>query len=209
MKGWLAAAAAVLCAACATVEDTAEPPKPRPVVTAPHAEVTPPAPAPAVPQPGPERSVPAEPRISETEMLLADFERLRRLPPADLAREQDAARQAFGATRSDAARVRLAMVWTVPGTAPADEQRALEHLEPLLRNTAAPLHSLAFLLSSYIQEQRRLATLVQGLQQNAQTLQQNNQTLQQNVHALQQKLDALRTLERSLTERGEPAPRRR
>jgi hypothetical protein len=33
--------------------------------------------------------------------------------------------------------------------------------------------------------------------------------LQQNLLSLQQKLDALRTLERSLTERGESAPRRR
>ena len=101
------------------------------------------------------------------------------------------------------------MIGTVQGAAPGEETRALDMLDPLVKNPAAPLHGLAFLLSTYIQEQRRLSALAQGLQQNVQGLQQNNQTLQQNVHALQQKLDALRTLERALSERGEPAPRRR
>jgi hypothetical protein len=125
----------------------------------------------------------------------------------ELARELDAARLAFTQTRSDASRVRLAMIATVQGA--GDETRALEMLDPLVKNPSAPLHTLAFLLSAYIHEQRRLSVLAQGLQQNVQGLQQSNQTLQQNVHALQQKLDALRTLERALTERGEPGPRRR
>lgn len=142
-------------------------------------------------------------------MLLADYERLRRLPPAEVAREQEAARQSFHQARSDAARIRLAMTVSLPGSPPAEELRALELLDPLVKNASAPLHGLAFLFSTFIQEQRRLASLVQGLQQNLQGLQQNNQALQQNVHGLQQKLDALRTLERSLSERGEPAQRRR
>jgi prefoldin subunit 5 len=50
---------------------------------------------------------------------------------------------------------------------------------------------------------------LQGLQQNNQGLQQNVQALQQNVQGLQQKLEALRTLERSLSERAEPVPRKR
>jgi cell division protein FtsB len=78
-----------------------------------------------------------------------------------------------------------------------------------VRNATAPLHGIAFLLASLIQEQRRVSAQLQALQQANQSLTQNNQALQQNLHGLQQKLDALRTLERSLTERGEPAPRRR
>jgi hypothetical protein len=152
----------------------------------------------------PERTVLPEPSSAET--LLGEFERLRRLSAPDLAREQDAARQAYAQTRSDAARVQLAMALTAPG-APSGE--AVELLEPLVKNPAAPLHALAFLLSVHIQEQRRLIAQLQGLQQNNQGLQQNVQTLQQNVQGLQQKLDALRTLERSLSERGEPAPRKR
>ena len=163
----------------------------------------------------PPSTVPREPpvvvesRASEVDALLADFVRMRRLSASELVREQEAARQAFAQTRSDAARVKLAMTSSVPGSAAADDGRALELLDPLVKNPGASLHSLAFLLAAYIQEQRRLSSMAQGLQQNLQGLQQSNQSLQQNVHALQQKLDALRTLERSLSERGDPAPKRR
>ncbi|MGZ5256439.1 MAG: hypothetical protein ACXWC0_02250 [Burkholderiales bacterium] len=151
----------------------------------------------------------AEPPQATADMLLAEFERFRRLSAADVAREQEAARQAFAQTRSDAARVQLAMALSVPGSGAVDETRALDLLEPLAKNPLAPLHGLAFLLSTHIQEQRRIVAQLQGLQQNNQGLQQNVQVLQQNVQGLQQKLDALRTLERSLSERGETPPRKR
>lgn len=202
------AAALVTLAGCASVDEPPPlvEPQPAPPATAerraPIAKVVPapvpsPAPAPAV-KPAP--PAPQLTRASEVETLVTEFERLRRLPAAELAREQDSARQAFNQTRSDAARLRLVMALAAPPT-PASEG-ALELLEPIARNPAAPLHALAYLMASYIQEQRRLASQVQGLQQNV-------QGLQQNVQALQQKLDALRTLERSLTERESGAPRRR
>ena len=162
--------------------------------------VAPPVVEPEPPEDPPLLRLPV-PRVNEVEMLLTEFERLRRLPAAEIAREQEAARQLFNQTRSDNARVRLAMTMTVPGIGGNDEGRALDLLDPLVKNPTAPLHGLAFLMAAYLQEQRRLATQVHGLQQNA-------QGLQQNVQALQQKLDALRTLERSLSER-EAAGRRR
>jgi hypothetical protein len=125
---------------------------------------------------------------------------MRRMSAPELAREQELARQAFNHSRSDAARVRLAMALGAPG-GPGSEA-ALELLDPVVKSAAAPLHGLAFLLASYIQESRRLALQLQGLQQNV-------QGLQQNVQALQQKLDALRTLERSLSEREAGGARRR
>jgi hypothetical protein len=151
-----------------------------------------PAPVAKPPPPPPEVA-----RLKEIEALLSEFERLRRVPPADIAREQEAARQVFNQSRTDGARMRLAMALAMPGV-PGTETTALELLEPLVKNPTLSLHGLAFLLASYIQEQRRLASQLQGLQQNV-------QGLQQNVQALQQKLDALRTLERSLTEREPPA----
>jgi hypothetical protein len=151
----------------------------------------------------------ADPDTKVVQTLLAEYGRLRRLTAPDLAREQEAARQAFAQSRSDAARIQLAMTLTVPGGAANEEARALELLEPIVKNPTAPLHGLAFLLTAQIQEQRRLIAQVQGLQQNNQGLQQNVQALQQNVQGLQQKLDALRTLERSMSERTEPAPRKR
>ena len=208
----LALAAVLLSlSACATVpeedapESAAEAEKPAPVAPRPvppaKVAVAPPVAPPVTPDVKPPPTAPQLYRPSELETLLTEFERLRRLPAAEVAREQEAARQAFNQTRSDAARVRYAMTMTVPGTAGNDEVRALDLLDPLVKNVTAPLRGLAVLMSAYIQEQRRLASQVQGLQKN-------EQGLQQNVHALQQKLDALRTLERSLSER-EAAGRRR
>ena len=197
------AASLLALSACATTTEEGEAPeasaeaaKPaKPPRADPPAKV---AVAPPVLEPDPPEEPPPlrllVPRVSEVELLLTEFERLRRLSAAEIAREQDAARQAFNQTRSDNARVRLAMTMAVPGIAGNDEIRALDLLDPLVKNPTAPLHGLAFLMAAYIQEQRRLATQVHGLQQNA-------QGLQQNVQALQQKLDALRTLERSLSER--------
>lgn len=169
--------------------------KPAPVDVARPAPDVPPLPVPEV--------VPPVKVSSEVEGLIGDFQRIRRLPAAELAREQETARQAFSQSRSDAARVRLAMAIAIPGGPAGEDARALELLDPLVKNPTAPLHGLAFMIASYIQDQRRLATQLQSTQQNV-------HGLQQNVQALQQKLDALMTLERSLTERGEPgAPRRR
>jgi hypothetical protein len=193
--GSIAAALLVALAACAVFEEPQKdppPPPPEPVVE------REPAPPP-VAQPKPPS--PQVLRMIELDGLLTDFERLRRLNPGELSREQDSARQAFNQTRSDAARIRYAMALAVPGATGA-ETGALELLDPLVKNPAVPLHGLAFLLAAYIQEQRRLASQVQGLQQNM-------QGLQQNVQALQQKLDALRTLERSLSERDAVTPKRR
>jgi hypothetical protein len=138
-------------------------------------------------------------RMMELDAILSDFERLRRLSPAELAREQEFARQAFSQMRTDGARIRYAMALGAPGTS-GGENTALELLDPLVKNPTVSLHGIAVLLAAYIQEQRRLTSQLQGLQQQT-------QGLQQNVQALQQKLDALRTLERSLTEREAATPK--
>jgi type IV secretory pathway VirB10-like protein len=194
--------AAAAFSGCATVDEPAPEPE-----TAPAAKRSPPAkvvPAPAPPPPvtvsPPVAPRPQIARASEVETLITDFERMRRMGAPELAREQELARQAFNQSRSDTARVRLAMVLGAPG-GPGSEA-ALELLDPVVKSAGAPLHALAFLLASYIQESRRLALQLQGLQQNV-------QGLQQNVQALQQKLDALRSLERSLTEREAGSARRR
>ena len=194
------------CAATPEAEPQAEAEAPTVAVAPPVVKPQPPVVKP--PAREPQKPAPVtEARSSEVDVLLADFERMRRMSPSELAREHDAAKLVFAQTRSDASRVRLAMIATLQG--PGEEARAMDLLDPLVKTAGATLHGLAFLLNAYIQEQRRLAVLAQGLQQNVQGLQSSNQTLQQNVHALQQKLDALRTLERALSERGEPAPRRR
>lgn len=115
--------------------------------------------------------------VSDSESLLMYFEYVRKLSAADLAKEHDTARQLYARTHSDFNRVRYAMLLSVPGSAFSDDARALEALEPLLKNLDAALHNLAFVVSAQIQEQRR-------------------------GQGLQQKLEALKSLEKSLIERG-------
>ncbi|MCW5603283.1 MAG: hypothetical protein KIT18_01860 [Burkholderiales bacterium] len=124
---------------------------------------------------------------SEHERLLDYYARVKVMPVAELGREHDNVRHAYTASRSDFDRMRLAMILTLPGTAPGNQARGLELLDPLVKNRRASLHGLALLLWGHVQEQRRLESSVQSLQQNSQ--------------ALQQKLDALRSLEKSLIER--------
>lgn len=201
-----AALAALVFAAggCASVEETAVPPEPampppQVVVVQPTPPVEakpPPTPEPVTPPVTPQPS-----RASQVETLIAEFARLRRVQGVELVREQEDARREFNQTRSDSARIRLAMALAIPGGGTNDEVRALELLDPLVKTPGASLHALAFLMSSHIQDQRRLMAQVNGLQQNV-------QGLQQNVQGLQQKLDAIKSLERSLSGRGEAARRR-
>ena len=144
-------------------------------VVAPEATPAPPAP-PETTEPAAKVQTPRAPVPSQNDNLLGYFAYLRKLPGPDLAREHDTVRQSYTAARSDYARVRYAMVITVPGTAFYDDARALEALDPLLKNQNAELHNLALLINTQIQEQRK------GL-------------------ALQQKLDALRSLDKDMLER--------
>lgn len=157
------------------------------VFKAPEAE--PPA-APAEPEMPAEPEVPVPPPavepvrpiapVHESERLLDYFRQVRKLGGVELGREHETVRVAYLRTRSDFDRVRLAMVLSLPETALNDETRALELLEPMVKNQSSPLHGLASLLHTFVQEQRRLEKSVQGMQQ---------------------KLDALKVMERNLIER--------
>ena len=118
---------------------------------------------------------------SDTESLLLYFQHLRKLPGAEFGREHETARQAYTRARTDFNRVRFAMVLSLPNSAFTDDGRALELLEPVAKSPGARLQGLAQLLSSSLQEQRKLNASVQGLQQ---------------------KLDALKSLERNIIERS-------
>jgi hypothetical protein len=125
------------------------------------------------------------PRASnDSASLLLYFEFVRKLPPAEFAKEHETVRQLHATANSDFVRVRYAMLLSVPATPVSDDARALEVLDPLVKNTNRGLHALAFTLSAQIQEQKR-------------------------SQALQQKLDALMSLEKSLLERDPGAAKRR
>ncbi len=112
----------------------------------------------------------------EAESLLMYYEYVRKLPTAERVKDYETARQRFMKSRSEFNRMRYAISLSVPGTSFNDDARALDTLEPLLRNQHAVLHSLAYMVGTQIQEQRR-------------------------GQDLQQKLEALKSLEKSLIER--------
>lgn len=120
--------------------------------------------------------------IGESEQLLSYFERIKRLPSGELAKELESVRIAYGRISSDFNRISYAMLLALPGTSFMDDGRALELLDPLVKRGEASLRGLAFLLVNFIQERRRIAG---------------------DLNAAQQKLDALRSLERNLIERDQ------
>jgi len=130
-------------------------------------------PAPWVPASAPQPA-------SDAESLLLYFQHLRKLSAPELGREHESARQGYNRARSDFNRLRFAMVLSLPNATFNDDGRALDLLEPVARNSSARLQGLALVLSTHLQEQKRLSASVQGLQQ---------------------KLEALRSLERSMIER--------
>lgn len=122
-----------------------------------------------------------ESRGDDAARVLMYYTQVRQLSGAELAREHEAARRALVKSRSDANRVRYALLLTLPGAPAGEEPRALELLEPVARSSDSTLRGLAALMMTFLQEQRRLETSAQGLQQ---------------------KLDALLTLERNMTRDG-------
>lgn len=145
------------------------------------------APAPAIEEAAP---VPETAPVGEADLnrLLGYFRHVKRLGGSELVREHDNVRSAFARSRSEFDRLRLAMVLALPGTPVSDEARALELLEPVVKNQNSDFHGLALLLNSFLQEQRRLGAA---------------------VHSMQQKLDALKSMERSLIERDGAGAKRR
>lgn len=119
-----------------------------------------------------------ESRGDDAAKVLAYYAQLRQLSGPELAREHEAARRALAKSRSDANRLRYALLLTLPGAPASEEPRAQELLEPVTRNGDSALRGLAVLMTGFLQEQRRLETSAQGLQQ---------------------KLDALLTLERNMS----------
>ncbi len=113
--------------------------------------------------------------------VLAYYTQVRQLTGHELAREHESARRALAKTRSDANRLRYALLLTLPGAPATEEPRAQELLEPVTRSNDVALRGLALMMMASLQEQRRLETSAQGLQQ---------------------KLDALLTLERNMTRDG-------
>lgn len=179
-----AMASAWLLAGCAPMEP-AKTPVDAPAVLTTADTPAPPAPPPepvAPVEPPPAAAKEARPPADDVERLLSYFERLKRLPGAELAKEHEAARLAHGRAASEFNRISYAMTLALPGTTFNDDARALELLNPLVKKSENGLRPLVVLLTTFIQERRRLGG---------------------DLAAVQQKLDALKSLERTLIERDQ------
>ena len=187
-----------LLAACA-----APPPAPVPAAAAPVVQIQP-EPLPVTPVPVPQIVIvqsppqalapqpaagphPAAPHVNQEEpqalSLLVDLQRYAVEAGEDLRRELAAANLALTRARSDANRIRLAMLLTLPTAGPPDDARALSLLEPVVGRggNASPMKQIASLLYAQISERARSV-----------------REEQRKTAAAQEKLDALRAVERSL-----------
>jgi hypothetical protein len=185
-----AVATFVLIAGCATPPPPrAEPaPMPAPAVVEPKPE-----PAPVVVEPPPpvviiQQAPPAAPPpVNEEEQqaiaLLADLQRYAGESADDLRRELAAANQAVNRARTDANRIRLAMLITMPAAGPPDDSRAIALLDSVIGKGAgtSPVKQLAVVL--YLQIAERARGVTEEKKKTA---------------AAQEKLDQLRAVERSL-----------
>jgi hypothetical protein len=168
------------------------------------AETQPPAPVRTVPVPAePETTVPTEPvRTVPTEPpppppptveaeearqvadLLSYYQRVAGLGLEDQKRELATATQSFNRDRSNGSRVRLALVYAIPGTALQDDARAAQLLEPIASGGGA-LRQFAGLVHTQVSD--RLKT-------------------QKRADQLKDQMEQLRAIEKQLIERGTQAP---
>ena len=123
------------------------------------------------------------PEDLELVALLSDLQRYGGLAPDDVRRELNAMTQTLARQRSDANRIRLAVLYTMTRGNPQDDQRALQLLETVTKsNPGVPsVRQLAFVLQTQITGRQRAV-----------------REEQQKADAALQKLEALRQMERSL-----------
>ena len=164
---------------------TAEP-EPAPSSPPPTQVVTIPAPPPPAAPPGPTTIiVTPEPSAEDKEFtaLLADLQRYGAMAADDVRREQVAMTQTVARTRTDANRIRLAVLHTLSRQSVQDDQRALALFEAVVKgNPGSPaIKQLAAVLSLQVAERVRAVRDEQAKSE-----------------AAIQKLEALRAMERSL-----------
>lgn len=125
--------------------------------------VTPPAPPPVLTPAAPAPAVPAAPAVVEPpedaqlNALLADLSRYATLSGEDVRREIASMTQALNRQRSDANRVRLAVLYTLSRNSAQDDQRALQLFDNVARSGGPPssVKALAIVLAAQITERLR------------------------------------------------------
>jgi len=120
--------------------------------------------------------------------LLGYYQRVAQVGPEDQKRELATATQGFNRERSNASRVRLALLYVMPGTSFQDEARAAQLLEPVASPGGGAVRQFASLLHAQVTE--RMKT-------------------QKRADQLKEQVDALRAIEKQLIDRGQQPPPRK
>lgn len=138
-------------------------------------------------------------RGPETSEVLAYFQRIKTLSIEVLTAEHAAATQTLARQKSDAIRLKLALLLLLPNTPFKDEGRAAALAEEALNNKAADMKNLALLVVAVATEQKRQEERLQQL-----TLKLKEE--EKRTDAAQQKLDALKSIEKDLINREQTKP---
>ena len=142
-----------------------------------------PAPSPQTPAPVVEAD-----ESRQVAELLGYYQRVAQLAPDDQKRELATATQGFNRERSPANRVRLALLYVIPGTGFQDDARAVQLLEPVAAASGGAVRQLANLVQAQVSD--RMKT-------------------QKRADQLREQMEALRAVEKELLERGQqPSPRK-
>jgi hypothetical protein len=168
---------ALLAAGCAQIEQA-----PAPVRgVGPPATVPAPAPAPPAPAPRPAPPTAEDEEGRQAAEILSGAQRVAQLGADEQRKELGAATQTFNRDRSNASRVRLGVLYALPGAAIQDDARALSLLEPVAGGAGA-LKALAGVIHAQVAERVKV---------------------QKRADQLKEQLDQLRAVERSIIERGQ------
>jgi hypothetical protein len=187
-----AALALLALGACVVVEPPATTPAPVMEPIAPVATPPPPVMEPIAPAATPPAPVPAPvPEADEARLvaeLLGYYQRVAGLGLEEQKRELATATQAFNRERSNANRVRLGLVYAIPGTAVQDDARAAQLLEPVASGGGA-LRQFAGLVHAQVTDRQKA---------------------QKRADQLKDQVEQLREIDKQLIERGSPmAPPRK
>lgn len=146
-------------------------------------------------------SCPPPPEVALGEHDMLHYYRcLSTLPPTRLAAEYAAVNAHFQQSKSGADRVKLAMLQSIPDTAPYNPASALHLLAAAPQGgegVPAGLSDLADMLGAALQRQ-------QAADQKVQNLQKDLAAEKSHADALQLKIDSVKDLERTMTQKDGP-----
>lgn len=145
---------------------------------------------------------------SAADSLLTDLARLQALPPAELARQREAARDTFERDPALFRRSHYLMTIFVGASSPADDERLLALVEPLLQSTDDATRVFGNIVQNAAATRKRIrdeATQVQRNRIHAANRRDDREPevrlLKQRVEDLEKQLVAIKSIDRSLTRR--------